>query len=432
MGRRGAARYIGVLPARAQFFRSSALGGHQPETRVRIDRGGWLLFFAHGLSGLGSGPFIAFGAIYQRQLGATAFEIGVLAALGMLVATLVMLPGTRLAERRNLRKTIIAGWLLAVPAPLCYALAPHWAWTAVGILFLQLSVFNTPAISVYLTLGIPRDRIAAVMTTVFSAYSLGLIVSNLLTGWLAQMLPLSALFWMSFAFFSLATICIAFLPTKAPRHVAAPRLRYRDLMQYPAYRVLLALFALVTAIIFIPWTFTALYAREAAHVDNVWIGVLMAVLYLGSVLIGLSLGRLRRSLGSVVIVLCFEAAYLVSAILLLASMALPLIGVAFFLRGAFWSFRQVMTAVVGEVLPEHAMARGYGLFAIVTGAVVIAAYPIGGWMYGLHSAMPFWTSAILMAFAMLLTIGVRAYFHANYLKPPQVEVRPDDALPKAA
>ncbi len=421
-----------MLPARAHRLRSSAHGGHQPETRVRIDRGGWLLFFAHGLSGLGAGPFIAFGAIYQRQLGASAFEIGVLAAVGMLVATLVMLPGTRLAERRDLRKTIIAGWLIGVPAPLCYAVAPHWAWTAVGILFLQLSVFNTPAISVYLTLGIPRDRIAAVMTTVFSAYSLGLIVSNLLTGWLAQMLPLSALFWMSFAFFSLAAVCIAFLPDKAPRQVATPRLRYRDLMRYPAYRVLLALFTLVTAIIFIPWTFTALYAREAGHVDNFWIGVLMAVLYLGSVLIGLSLGRLRRSLGSVVIVLCFEAAYLVSAILLLASMALPLIGVAFFLRGAFWSFRQVMTAVIGEVLPEHAMARGYGLFAIVTGAVVIAAYPIGGLMYGLQSGMPFWTSAILMAFAMLVTIGVRAYFHANYLKPTQVEVRPDEALPKAA
>ena len=145
---------------------------------MRIDRGGWLLFFAHGLSGLGAGPFIAFGVIYQRGLGASAFEIGLLAAVGMLVATLVMLPGTRLAERRDLRKTVIAGWVLAVPAPLCYALAPHWGWTAVGILFLQLSVFNTPAISVYLSLGVPRDRIAAVMTTVFSAYSLGLIVSS--------------------------------------------------------------------------------------------------------------------------------------------------------------------------------------------------------------------------------------------------------------
>ncbi|HEY4845938.1 MAG TPA: MFS transporter [Candidatus Dormibacteraeota bacterium] len=426
------ARYTGVLPARAHRFRPAPVGGHRPETRVRIDRGGWLLFFAHGLSGLGAGPFIAFGAIYQRELGASAFEIGMLAALGMLVATLVMLPGTRLAEGRNLRKTVIAGWLIAVPAPLCYAIAPHWAWTAAGILFLQISVFNTPAISVYLSLGIPRDRIAAVMTTVFSAYSLGLIVSNVLTGWLAQVVPLSGLFWMSFGFFFLATVCIAFLPNKAPHPVAVPRLRYRDLMRFPAYRVMLGLFSLVTAIIFIPWTFTALYAREAAHVDNFWIGMLMSGLYLGSVLMGLSLGQLRRTLGSVVIVLCFEAAYVVSAILLLSSMALPILGFAFFLRGAFWSFRQVMTAVIGEVLPDHAMAKGYGLFALVTGAVVVAAYPIGGWMYGHQLGMPFWSSAVLMAIAMLITVGVRAYFHANYLKPPQVAVTPEDALPRAA
>src|SRR3989442_13124509 len=74
-------------------------------------------------------------------------------------------------------------------------------------------------------------------------------------------------------------------------------------------------------------------------------------------------------------------------------MALPILGLAFFLRGAFWSFRQVMTAVIGEVLPDHAMARGYGLFALITGAVVVVAYPLGGWMYGIGAGAPFWSSA---------------------------------------
>ena len=412
--------------------RPAPIGGHRPETRVRIDRGGWLLFFALGLSGLGAGPFIAFGTIYQHDLGASAFEIGLMAAIGMLVATLVIFPGTRLAERRDLHKTIIAGWLIAIPGPLCFADAPHWAWTALGVVLMQASVVNTPAISVYLTLGVPRDRIAMVMTTVLSAYSLGLIASNLLTGLLAQVMSLRALFWVATGFFALAAICIWFLPAKEPPRLALPSLRYRDLMGFPAFRVLLVLFTLVTVIIFIPWTFTALYASEAAHVDNVWIGVLMSILYLGSVLLGLSLGQLRRSMGSVGIVLCFEAAYVVSAVLLLSSTALPMLGLAFFLRGAFWSFRQVMTAVIGEVLPDHAMARGYGLFALVTGAVVVVAYPIGGLMYGLQAGMPFWSSAVLMAIAMLITIAVRAYFHANYLKPPQIDTSQDDVVQKAA
>jgi MFS family permease len=399
---------------------------------VRIDRGAWLLFFAQGLSGLGAGPFIAFGAIYQRQLGASAFEIGLLAAIAMVVATVVMLPGTRLAEGSSLRKTIVAGWLIAIPAPLFFALAPHWGWTAVGMVFLQASVINTPAISVYLTLGVPRDRIAMVMTTVMSAYSLGLIASSLLTGWLAQLAPMNALFWMSFVFYCLAAGCIAFIPNKEQGRRLGPAVRYADLLQYPAYTVLLVLFTVVTAIIFLPWTFTALYARDFARVDNFWIGGLMGGLYLGSVLMGLCLGRLRRSLGSVAIVLCFEAAYIVSAIMLLSSMALPLLIVAFFLRGAFWSFRHVMTAVVGEVLPDHAMAKGYGLFALVTGAAAALAYPIGGWMYGLHAAMPFWSSALLMGGAMVATVMVRAYFHANYLRPPQVVVVEDDVLRRAA
>jgi predicted MFS family arabinose efflux permease len=420
-----------VLPARAHQPRPAPVGGHRPETRVQIGRGGWLLFFAHLLSGLGGGPFVAFGAIYQHQLGASAFEIGLLAGFGMVIGTLVMLPGTPLAER-DLRKTIIAGWALAIPAPLFYAVAPHWAWTAAGLFFFQASTVNAPAISVYLSTGVPRDRIALVMTTVLSAYSIGLIVSNVLTGWLAQVAPLSTTFWMSFAFYVLATICIAFLPPKAQPKPAVTAVRYRDLFQYPAYRVMLGLFTVATVVIFIPWSFTALYAREVAGVSNAWVGMLMGSLYLGSVAIGLWLGRLRKSLGSVAIVLVFEAAYVLSAVLLLSSRALPILAMAFFLRGGFWSFRQVMTAVIGEVLPDHAMARGYGFFALSTSAAVIAAYPIGGWMYGHGMAMPFWSSAVLMALTMLLTVGVRAYFHANYLRPRFAEPGADDALPQAA
>ena len=406
--------------------------GHRPETRPQIDRGAWLLFFAQGLSGLGAGPFVAFGAIYQRQLGASAFEIGLLAAVAMVVATLVMLPGTKLAEHHSLRKTIIAGWIIAIPAPLFFAMAPHWAWTAVGMVFLQASVINAPAISVYLTLGVPRDRIALVMTTVMSAYSIGLIASSLLTGWLAQVAPLFALFWVSFAFFVLAAVCIIFLPHKDQPPVTAARIRYADLLRYPAYMVLLGLFTIVTVIIFLPWTFTALYARDFGHVDNLWIGILMAGLYLGSVLIGLSLARLRRSLGSVAIVVLFEAAYVLSAVLLFSSRALPVLVIAFFMRGAFWSFRHVMTAVVGEVLPDAAMAKGYGLFALVTGAAAALAYPIGGLMYGMQQGMPFWSSAVLMGAAMVATVVYRAYFHANYLKPVVVSLPGDASLPLAA
>jgi MFS family permease len=402
-----------------------------PRPFLGIDRGGWLIFAAMGFSGLGTGPFIAFTAIYQRELGATAEEIGLAAAVGMLVATLVMLPGTRLAETSDLRRTIVAGWLLSLPAPLFFAAAPNWWLTAVGVAIASASVFNTPAINVYLTLGVARERVAFIMTTVLSSYSLGLIASSLVSGWLAEEISIRALFWFAFGFFCLAALCIWFLPAKTGFRDAAAAVTYRDLLRFPAFMVLLGLFSVVTAIIFLPWTFTALYAQEVAHASNFAVGGLMATLYLGSILMGLTLGGLRRSLGSVAVVLCFEAAYVTSALILLASRGLPMLAVAFFLRGAFWSFRQVMTAVIGEVLPNAALAKGYGLFALVTGAAAGLAYPVGGWMYGSQPGAPFWSSAILMGVAFLSTIWLRAYFKANYLKAPPRPVS-QEGLPEAA
>jgi len=244
-----------------------------------VDRGGWQIFAAQGLWGLGTAPFVVFGPIYQRQLGATALEIGLIGALGLVFATLSMIPGTRLAEDYWLRRTILVGWLLGVPAPLLFAIAPDWRLTAVGSALLGLAVCNTPAINVYLTLGVPRDRISFVMTTVLSAFSLGLIVSTLASGWLAQMFGIRWLFAGAFVLFVASAACVAVLPRKPLPPDASVRVAYRDLLRFRSYVILVALFTAVTVIIFIPWTFTTLYAREVVHSSDLTIGMLMAVFY---------------------------------------------------------------------------------------------------------------------------------------------------------
>jgi MFS family permease len=380
------------------------------EPFLGVDRGGWQIFAAQGLSGIGTAPFVVFGPIYQRQLGATAVEIGLIGALGLVVATLAMIPGTRLAEDYHLRRAIFWGWLLGIPAPLLFAMAPDWRLTAVAGIFLGLAVINTPAINVYLTLGVARDRIGFVMTIVVSAFSLGLIVSTLVSGWLAQMVGFRWLFVGAFVFFTAAAACVAVLPRKTLPPDASIRVAYRDLLRFPSYVRLTALFTLVTVIIFIPWTFTTLYAREVLHGSDLTLGALMAVFYLGSVSIGIALSRLRRRLGPMLVVICFEGAFIASAILLLSAGALPVIALAFFLRGGFWSFRQVMTAVVGEALPGRALAKGYGLFALVTGVAAALASPIGGALYGVEPRLVFGVSAALMGAAIAVTLLASGVF----------------------
>ena len=404
--------------------------GREPRPLLGIDRGGWLIFFAQGLSGLAQGPFIVFGAIYQRQLHATPVEIGIVAALGSVVGTLSMLPGIRLAESYHLRPTLLAGWLLAIPAPVCYALAPDWRLTALGAFFLGVAVCNTPAMNVYLTLGVPKDRLAMVMTTVLSSFSLGLIGATLLDGWAAQVMGIRWLFGTSVLLFSLASVCVAFVPRKPLPAETAVRLRYRHLSKFPAFVTLLVLFAALTVVVFIPWTFLPLYLEEVGRMNNLGVGALVGILFLGSVLAGACLSTARRRFGSLPVVLLFELLFVVSAGVLLGARAFPSLAVACFLRGGFWSFRQVMTAVIGESLPFAALPKGYGVFAVVTGLAAALAYPIGGWLYGNGMAIPFSASAILMLIGMLATFAVRAAFR----EPVRPAMAPlvDRVLPEAA
>jgi predicted MFS family arabinose efflux permease len=342
-----------------------------------------------------------------------------------------MFPGTGLAEKYYLKPSIVAGWALAVPAPLFYALAPHWAFTVVGTLFLALSTFNGPAISVYLTLGVPKDRIAGVMTIVLSAYSLGLIVATPLSGFLAQLMGVRWLFFLSFLAFAVATVFVWFVPKRVLPDEVRIGASYRDLVRYPVFLTQLLLFSLLTVVIFIPWPFLALFARDRLAASDEAIGVLMACLYLGSVLMGLLMGRLVRSFGSMPVVLGFEAAYIVSAVAILLASSVPLLGVAFFLRGAFWSFRQVMTAVVGQSLPMPALAKGYGLFAVVTGAAAALAYPLGGWLFMVRPGMPFLVSAWAMVVVIPLTLLARRSLRPLTRRRLD-EAAPPTTLPEAA
>jgi len=395
------------------------------EPWLGVDRGGWLLFAAQGLTGLATAPFVVFGAIYQRQLGATALVIGLIGAVALILGTLSMIPGTRLAEEYYLRHTIVVGWALSVPAPLLYAVAPDWKLTALAGALLGVAVCNTPAINLYLTLGVPRDRISFVMTTVISAFSLGLIASTVASGWLAQMFGLRWLFAASFLLLMAATACVGLVPPKTLPPDAAVRVGYRDLLAFRGYLALTALFTAVTVIIFVPWTFTALYAREVAGSSDLSLGVLMGIFYLGSVLIGVWLSRFRLRVGPLPVVLVFEAAFIASAVIFLASRAFPILAVAFFLRGAFWSFRQVMTAVIGEALPSRALAKGYGLFALVTGVAAALASPIGGWLYGMAPQLPFQWSAGVMVAAMVFTVVAAPAFRPEAAAAPR-QARPGE------
>jgi MFS family permease len=112
---------------------------------------------------------------------------------------------------------------------------------------------------------------------------------------------------------------------------------------------------------------------------------------------------------------------------LLAAASVPVLAMAFFLRGAFWSFRQVMTAVIGEALPNRALPKGYGLFALVSGAAAALAYPAGGWLFSASPAEPILVGAVMMALALPVTFALhRAFKTRPRLLEPSARVSADD------
>jgi MFS family permease len=92
----------------------------------------------------------------------------------------------RLSERVGRRKVLIWGWLVAIPIPFIFLLAPSWSWIVAGNILLGINQGFTWSMTVTSKLDIvrPEQRGLATGFNEFAGYG-GVALAGLITGYLA-------------------------------------------------------------------------------------------------------------------------------------------------------------------------------------------------------------------------------------------------------
>jgi MFS family permease len=378
----------------------------------------WVMW-AYILWGVGEGLWMFIQPLYVKSLGATPEQTGFVIGMWGLARLLFILPFGILADRWGARRLMIPAWYIGAIGVLVIALAPDWRWAAPGFLIYGISASAIPVTNLYLTQSMQHDAtrrpdlpVQASLTLLWAAYSMGLVVSPAVGGLIGDWWSLRAVFLISVGWFMLSTFAI----TRTTEYPAATRPeRGYD------YRGLLRRWQVVATFVLLTLGFTAVltgqplapqYLEEVRGLSEAAVGAAGSLNALGTAVFSVALGRLTAwrgffaSLGLV----------LLSFGMMMISGAWPVIVVAYFMLGAYYTTRPLATAVISTRVAEHQHGMAYALVDTLAGLATVVGTNLAGVLYAQNPDWPFWAGiAGILAVSVMAALLLR---HPAYQNAP--------------
>src|SRR5947209_20377887 len=162
----------------------------------------------------------------QRQPG----TVGLVSSIGFFAAAISMIPGGILANKYDNRTLLIIGWAMSIPVPILFYFSRAWSDVIPGLILLQLSAFNVPAMNAFISALGDQKRMSSAFGAVYSAFPLGLVLSPAVGSLLLTWLSIRDLFWFTLALWTVSTIILFPLKLQQRREVV-PKLQ---LLQLPS------------------------------------------------------------------------------------------------------------------------------------------------------------------------------------------------------
>jgi MFS family permease len=354
------------------------------------------------LWGLGEGLFFHIQPLYMEHLGATPVQVGGLLSALSVVTTVAYLPAGALADRLPRKLMMLGAWVVGIVATLLFASARTWQDLVPAVLLYGSSGYCIPVINAYLAHSVGGRNLERTYTTVIAGYTVGGVISPTVGGALAQLTTMRTVFYVSVALFILSAVVLAMVSPQAVCRRRDGGKRWGALAN-PRFLRFAALACLMFVAMYIAFPLTPSFLANVRGWDTARVGMMGSFQALGMTLLTLLLGRLSDGKGVRGLVIG-QALVWCSALLLARTAAVPVLALAYLLRGAYQGCRTLIQARAPKM--GNGDDRGLLLGATETTvavAQVVAPYA-AGWLYAIDPVRPLHVSLALIPLGVLLTV----------------------------
>ncbi len=343
----------------------------------------WLTL-SQGLWGLGFGFYGFLWPLYIEHLGGSAVAVGLLSTIAGIATALVVFPGGYVADRVERKSILVWGWLVAIPAPFMFALAPHWQWLIPGVVLYFGSAFSTPALQAVVLEEASPQNLSSAYNVVMSVFGAGMVVGPTIGGYLATHYSYSLVFVISGSLYAVSTLVLC--PIKSHPPIKSQKGQSKKFSWTPRRRPRLFQWMLFSAglamVQGLAWPFVVPYWKSVGHLSMQTIGFLGSAGILFGTLSGPVWGKIGqrwgipRSLGygMGLVTMGFMA-------LIWAPSSVGWGLCAGILRGTGEGSRGLAGVAVGRTIRRQEAGMAYGLFNFVTELAGAVAPVPGGLLY---------------------------------------------------
>ena len=334
------------------------------------------------LVGLGEKMAERFLPVYLMALGGGALSVGLLNGMDNLLNALYAYPGGYLSDRLGYKRALIVFNLIALAGFSIVILFPSWQAVIVGsVLFISWTAISLPATMSMVSTVLPQTKRTMGVSMHSLVRRIPMAVGPVIGGLFIQTFGTVAGMRLAFsAAFVLGVVSLLLQQALIPEEqgelgkqaAEANPLRALSLMS-PALRSLLASDILVRFCEQIPYAFLALWALR--YVQPVQFGLLTAIEMVTAILVYIPIAYLAdRSSKKPFIVITFGF-FTAFPLVLLVSRSLPVLVVAFIVRGLKEFGEPTRKALIMDLAPEGKKAGTFGVYYLLRDMIVsIAAF----------------------------------------------------------
>jgi len=370
----------------------------------------WALTFFEAVLG----AYAPIWPLWIERQGASIAIVGLVLASAGVIRPFVLGPGAALTDRFNTRNVLMACRTVSMCGLVIAAFAGTWQILFVTVAFNALGELVFPTIHAYVADHAGNDPVHAFNMTITIGPAGGLIVTPLISGLIIAWGGIQAAFLFS-AFLTLCALAFVsrmdFSSTRTVHPASGERVTYRKALQHRGIRSMIVLHGATIAALAIGIALIPNFLEEERGIAPSSIAILSSGAALGTVAFGVFSSRNRVLRQSPVFAAAIATALVVLGFLIFGTQgALPLIAIAYVLRGGVFSAWALFLAAMGKVAPPHLRSRGFTVMEIVGGSAMSFGPIVASQLWNISPTSPLFVAACLgsVMVAVMIVVHRRA------------------------
>lgn len=376
-----------------------------------LERNVSVMLIALLVLGLGEELWTRFVPKYLESLGAGVVVIGLYGALRDLLDALYPYPGGWVTDRLGRKHALVLFTALAIVGYVLYLASPGWEWILVGTVFVMAwSSLTLPTIFAIIGDDLPQDSRATGFGVQSILKRVPIVIAPLAGGALIAQYGIGPGMRIGLVItIVLAVGAIVFVLRTYRERARGPHdgSRFRDVWRTldPRLKRLLLADGFVRWAEDAPKVFIILYVINVLHFSAWDFGVFTSLQMLVAILVYIPVAKLADRANRKPFVLLTFVFFALYPLLMVQAPGYGWLVFAFVVAGLREIGEPARKALIVDLAAETARGRVVGMYYLVRGLAVFPASLVGGWLWTVSPAAPFYFATAMGVMGIVLYAG---------------------------